>query len=320
MSTAPSDGFRLKLALALGAIYLLWGSTYFAVKIAVTTMPPFAMVALRFTLAGVALYGWLHWRGWASPTARQWRDNAVVGLALLVGGNGIVSWVAQYMASGLIALIIGAAPIFMVLTEWAWPGGSRPRPGTLPILIMGAAGVAWLAWPGEVPPAATVPLWGLGLILFSSLCWSVGAIYSRHTKEAAPPLMAAAMQMLVGGGVLFVFATALGDWSRWELSTTAPEAWLSLAYLVVFGSLIGFSTFAWLLKNCAPALLSTHTFVNPVIALLLGWIWLDEVLTPRVLGASALIIGAVALVTLRYAGLTPRPTGPLPVPPKPAVS
>lgn len=318
MSTAPPDGYRLKLGLALAAIYLLWGSTYFAVKVAVTTMPPFAMVALRFSIAGLVLYTWLRARGWAAPTSRQWRDNAIVGLALLVGGNGLVSWVAQFMASGLIALIIGAAPIFMVLTEWIWPGGSKPRRGTLPILAVGVAGVAWLAWPSDLPHAAEAPLWGVAIILFSCLCWSVGAIYSRHTREAAPPLMAAALQMLVGGAVLVVLAASLGDWSRWEVAATAPAAWMSLAYLVIFGSLIGFSTFAWLLKNCAPALLSTHTFVNPVVALLLGWWWLEEPLTSRVLVASALIIGAVALVTLRYAGLTPRPTGPLPVTPKSA--
>jgi len=312
MTPIVPDPGRLKLALALAAIYLLWGSTYLAVRVAVFTMPPFAMVALRFSVAGLILYGLLRLRGRPAPTAHQWRDNAVVGIALLVGGNGLVSWVALFMPSGIIALIIGVAPMLMVLTEWAWPGGSRPRRGTLPILAMGVVGVAWLAWPDKLSPETDLPLVGVGTILLSCLCWSLGAIYSRHTREAAPPLMAAAMQMLVGGAVLTLLAGILGDWSRFSMESIAPEAWLSLGYLIIFGSLIGFSTFAWLLKNCAPAVLSTHTFVNPIVALFLGWWLLREPITPRMLGASALIIGAVALVTLRYGGLTPRPTGPLP--------
>ncbi|MES2694457.1 MAG: EamA family transporter, partial [Verrucomicrobiota bacterium] len=187
------------LALAFATIYLLWGSTYLGIKIAVETMPPFLMAAVRFTLAGSLLFGFLKLRGAAWPTARQWLANTVIGIFLLLGGNGLVVWAEQYVPSGITALIIGVSPLCIVLTEWAWPGGTRPTFFTMVALLIGFAGVTWLAAPWESAAQGGVNPAGVIAILSASVFWAIGSIYSRHSKHGAEPILAAALQMLGGG-------------------------------------------------------------------------------------------------------------------------
>lgn len=290
---------RTALVLAFATIYLVWGSTYLAIRVAVESMPPFAMAASRFLIAGTLMATFLRLRGAAWPSGPQWRDNARVGLLLLLGGNGLVVWAEQHIASGIAALLIGVGPLFIVLIEWAWPGGTRPGAVTIAALLVGLCGVAWLAAPWESAATGGLPVGGVVALILSCALWSLGSIVSRHAKSGAPPLVAASIQMLSGGAGLTLAALVHGDFVRVDLGAITPQAWISFAYLIIFGSLIGYSAFAFLLKHSQPARVATFAYVNPVVAVFLGWLLLDEPITPRTLIASAIIIAAVVIITLQ---------------------
>lgn len=288
---------RPALIAAFTAIYLIWGSTYLGIRVAIESMPPFLMAGTRFLLAGSILLAVLKGRGAGWPTWRQWRSNAVIGTLLLLGGNGLVVWAELTIPSGITALLIGVAPLFIVLTEWAWPGGIRPSFTTAAALLLGFGGVVWLAAPWETAAAGGLNLAGVGAILGSCVFWSFGSIYSRHARHGADPFMAAALQMLGGGTALMLAAGLHGDYGQFNLAAITPRAWSAYVYLVLLGSLVGFSTFVWLMKHAAPARVATYAYVNPVVAVFLGWLILDEPITPRTLIASAIIVTAVAIIT-----------------------
>lgn len=287
------------MLLALATIYLVWGSTYLGIKVAVETMPPFTMAAIRFLIAGAILLLFLMLRGAKRPTLRQWRDNSIIGTLLLLGGNGPVAWAEQFIPSGITALLIGIGPLFVVLTEWAWPGGQRPTAGVLVALLLGLAGVVWLAAPWETPLEGGLPLTGVLVVLVSCVCWSVGSIYSRHAKSSPNPFQASALQMLGGGTALLITALAMGDFARFDVTAVSTRSWSALVYLIAVGSLIGFSTFVWLMKNVPPALAATFAYVNPVVAVLLGWWLLDEHVTTRTFSAASVIIVSVIIITVQ---------------------
>lgn len=284
--------------LAFTTIYLVWGSTYLAIRVAVGSMPPFAMAAARFALAGALLLGFLRLRGAAWPTPRQWKDALITGVFLLAGGNGMVTWAEQTIPSSITALLIGSGPVFVVLMEWAWPGGTRPAPLTFFAMLLGFAGVAWLAAPWETTGAGALDPAGVAGILFACVSWAVGAIYGRHVRDPAPPFVAAAAQMLAGSAVLALVAGVRGDFAAWDLAATEPRAWGAFVYLIFAGSLAGYSSFVWLVKHTTPARAATYAYVNPVVAVFLGWLLLDEPISARTLVASAVILTAVALVGL----------------------
>lgn len=305
----PAPTTRGALILAFTAIYLIWGSTYLGIRVAVATMPPFLMAAVRFLIAGSLLWAFLWLRGAPWPSGRQWRINAIIGGFLLLGGNGAVVWAEQFVPSGITALVIGIGPLFIVLTEWAWPGGLRPTVITLSALLLGFAGAAWLAAPWEQAAGGGLHLGGIGAILLGCVSWSIGAIYSRHARHGAEPMVASALQMLGGGAALLVFALAHGDLAQFDPGTVSPRSWAAFAYLITVGSLIGFSTFVWLMKHSAPARVATYAYVNPIVAVFLGWLILDEPITPRTIVASILIVAAVAIITTEKSR-TARPKGP----------
>ena len=236
---------RTATILALTTIYLVWGSTYLAIRVAVETMPPFAMASVRFLIAGAALLLFLPLRGAAKPTASQWRDNAIIGTLLLLGGNGLVVWAEQFIPSGIAALIIGVGPLFIVLTEWAWPGGQKPSLVTFGALLLGLSGVVWLAAPWTDSSAGGFHKVGVLVILCSCVCWAIGSIYSRHAKNSPDPFVAAAQQMICGGTALGITALLAGDFSRVDLAAISTQSWLGFVYLIVMVSLVGFSTFVW---------------------------------------------------------------------------
>lgn len=290
--------------LAFATVYLVWGSTYLAIRVAVETMPPFALAAVRFALAGSILFAVLRLRGLTWPTRRQWRDAFISGVFLLLGGNGLVTWAEQTIPSSITALLIGSGPVFVVLVEWAWPGGARPSPITFSAMLLGFAGVAWLAAPWENTGAGTLDPAGVAAILFACFSWAIGSIYGRHVRDPAPPFSAAAAQMLAGSVALALVATMRGEFSAWELSATTARSWAAFAYLVLVGSLAGYSAFVWLVKHSTAARTATYAYVNPVVAVFLGWLLLEEPVTGRTLAASAVILAAVVIVTLSKA---PRP-------------
>jgi drug/metabolite transporter (DMT)-like permease len=293
-SSAPS---RTALVLAFAAIYVIWGSTYLGIRVAIETMPPFLMAGARFFIAGSILFAVLKLRGAPWPTARQWRTNAIIGTFLLLGGNGLVVWAELTIPSGITALLVGIGPLFIVLTEWAWPGGSRPTLITMAALLLGFAGVTWLAAPWENSAGGGLNPAGLLAIVGASVFWAIGSIYTRHAKHGADPFLAASLQMLAGGAALFIAALAHGELALVDVATITPRAWSAFAYLIGIGSLIGFSTFVWLMKHSTPARVATYAYVNPVVAVFLGWLILHEPIASRTLVASAIIITAVAIIT-----------------------
>jgi drug/metabolite transporter (DMT)-like permease len=297
LHTSPTPT-RAALILAFAAIYIIWGSTYLGIRVAIETMPPFAMAAARFIIAGAILFAISRARGAAAPTGRQWGINAIIGTFLLLGGNGLVAWAEQFVPSGVTALLIGVQPLFFVLTEWAWPQGTRPTVVTAGALLLGFAGVAWLAAPWQQQDHGGLYLPGVLAILAACVFWAFGSIYSRHARHGADPLLASSLQMLAGGLALAMAATVHGELGHIELAAVSARSWIAFVYLVIFGSLIAFSTFVWLMRHSTPARVSTYAYVNPVVAVFLGWLILDEPITARTLVASVVIIAAVVIITM----------------------
>jgi drug/metabolite transporter (DMT)-like permease len=279
-------------------IYVIWGSTYLAIRWGVETIPPFSLGAVRFLMAGGALYAWSRWRGAPAPGRVEWRNAAIVGMLLLFVGNGAVSWASRRVSSGIASVLVATVPLWLVLCE-RWQG-KRPTGAQLAGVALGLVGVGLLVLPGAnrraVDPAGAV------VLALGSLSWTIGSLFSRSARLARPPALASGMQMLCGGVLLLALSGVMGEWGRLDPAAVSARSLLSLAYLAVFGSIVGFSTYMWLLTVASPTAVGTYAYVNPVVAVLLGT-WLGgERLPPLALAATAVIVGGVALVSLVPAG------------------
>jgi drug/metabolite transporter (DMT)-like permease len=300
---------KAKIWLALGAVYVIWGSTYLAIRFAVETIPPFLMVGTRFLVAGAILYVFRRSRGDAPPLRIEWKSAAVVGILLLVGGNGIVVWAEQYIPSGITALIVGTAPVFMVLIDALRPGGQRPGFKRALGILIGFAGIVILIDPSGMTknPDRWVMI-GLGALFLATFFWALGSLYSRSARLPGSPLLGTGMEMLIGGGCLLVIATLTGEWGRLDLASISARSLYGLLYLIVFGALIGFVAYTWLLRAAPTPLVSTYAYVNPLIAVLLGSWLAGEALDLRIALAAAVIVSSVFLIN------TGRSTSPAPKP------
>jgi drug/metabolite transporter (DMT)-like permease len=310
---------RGRVLTAFAAIYLIWGSTYLAIRFAIETLPPFLMASTRFLVAGALLYGWMRLRGAPRPTAVHWRSTILVGGLLLLGGNGAVVWAQQVVPSGVAALLVAIVPVWMVLLEWARRGGHRPTGATVAGLVLGMAGLVLLVGPGQLAGAGRIHPVGAGVLVLGSLSWAAGSIYSRGARLPPSPFMAGGMEMLAGGALLGVAGLVTGE--RLTPLQASPASLLALLYLIVFGSLIGFTAYIWLLRVVPPARVATYAYVNPVVAVFLGWALASEPLTLRMLLAAAVIVAGVAIITtgaLQISRLSPRP-GPAGAPRPPPV-
>ncbi len=288
---------RVRLLTAFAAVYLIWGSTYLAIRFAIETIPPFLMAGFRFLLAGAVMYWLVRLRGASRPTGRQWLWAAVVGALLLLGGNGGVVWAEQTVPSGLAALLVATEPLWVVLIDWVRPSGVRPLRGEVVGLLLGFAGVAVLITPvGLFGATFEVDLVGAAALVFAALAWAAGSVVSRHAPAHESSFVATAMKMLAGGVLLVVAGTLTGEWARLELAAITPRSWFALAYLVVFGALIGFTAYIWLLKNTTLARASTYAYVNPIVAVMLGWMLAAEPLNSRVMVAAGIIVSGVVIV------------------------
>ncbi len=286
------------MILAFAAIYLIWGSTYLGIRVAVETLPPFLMAGMRFALAGTLVFGFLRARGAAWPSAAQWRDQAIVGIFLLLGGNAVVSWAEQKTPSGITSLILGASPLIMVILDWIRPRGIRPTPALVGGVAVGIGGIALLLGPDAIPAGDRPPTLYLVALFFSSVSWWTGSLYSKHVSTGTPLLMASAMQMLCGSVCMLLTGLFLGEGRGFHLASVAPRSWIAFAYLVTVGSVVAFPVYVWLLEHSTPAKVSTYAYVNPVVAIFLGWFMLGEPLNARILLATGVIIGAVAIITI----------------------
>ncbi|MCG6956765.1 MAG: EamA family transporter [Gemmatimonadetes bacterium] len=279
------------------AIYLIWGSTYLAIRFAIETVPPLLMAGVRFLVAGSVLYAWSRGRGAVRPTRAQWRAAFVVGGLLLLGGNGAVVVAEQWVPSGLTALLIGAVPLWMVLVDWGW--GSRVPPSRRVALglIAGFAGLATLVGAPGAGAGGHQELLGGLVVVLGALAWATGSIYSRHAPMPPRPRLWVAMQMLAGGSLLVLAAGLAGEWGGFDPGAVSARSALALLYLVVFGSLVAYTAYIWLLSVSTPARVGTYAYVNPVVALLLGWALADEPLSFRSLLAAAIIVSSVVVTT-----------------------
>jgi len=306
---------KAKIWLALLAVYIVWGSTYLAIRFAVQTIPPFIMAGTRFLIPGAILYAWRRLAGDVRPTRQQWRSAAIVGLFLLLGGNGAVTWAEQRVASGVTALIVGSAPLWMVLIDALRPGGERPNWQTTIGVLIGLAGIALLVGPAEFSGSQLqMDTPGVAMLLLAALLWAVGSLYSRDAQLPSSPLLGTGMEMLAGGAGLYLAGTLTGEWGRLDLAAIAPSSLLGLGYLIAFGSLVGFVAYTWLLRVAPTPLVATYAYVNPLIAIFMGNLLAKEALTPRLIIAALVIVSAVALINTGRAK-TAKPAGKLvPVP------
>jgi drug/metabolite transporter (DMT)-like permease len=277
------------------AIYVIWGSTYLAIKIAVRDVPPFLLAATRFLVAGAVLYGWARVHGEPNPPRTVWRTAAVLGALFFVFGNGLVVWAQQHVPSGRTALLATTSPLWTVLIESALAGWVFPAGRALVGVVIGFAGLALLASPAPAL-AGTVPPMGVLALVAAGLAWALGSVFAhRRHLEASPP-MATGMKMLAGGALLLPVSLGLGEWGAVRTAAIGWDAWAALGYLVVFGSIIGFSAFTYLLRHSTPQRVATAAYVNPVVALALGWGLAGERVTGRMLLGAAVILAGVVLV------------------------
>jgi len=312
-NTGDGSPSTTAIVLAFAAIYLIWGSTYLAIRFAVETLPPFLMLFARFFTAGVLMYLFLRWRGVPRPGAREWLGAAVVGGLLLLGGTGAVGWAEQWIDSGLAALIVAIVPVWMVVLDWVGPEKRRPTGAVNAGLVLGLVGVAVLVGPVDLSGGGRMQFIGSAVVVFGTLSWATGSVYGTHLPHPSSPWMSAALQMTAGGILLLVFGTAMGEWSRVDPGQMSALSLGALAYLIVFGSLIAFAAYVFLLRYEAPARVGSYAYVNPVVAVFLGWALASEPVTPRTVVAAAIILtGVVLIVRHRASGSPPAQTQPAP--------
>ncbi|HXT42318.1 MAG TPA: EamA family transporter [Candidatus Angelobacter sp.] len=302
MSTSidgPGRASRGPVIAAFAAIYLIWGSTYLGIRFAVETLPPFLMGGARFLTAGLILYTWLRVTGTLSPSLVNWRHAALASTLLLGVGNGAVNWAEQKVSSGLTALIIAGTPVWFALFDWLWPGGTRPTRQTILGIAVGFAGVLVLVGSRSTLHGGATDFTGVVVLVCASVAWAVGSLYTKYAPKPESPMMVAAQQMIAGGIILSLTGLATGEAATFDAARVSTRSLAAFVYLTLIGSLLGFSVYAWLLKATTPARLSTYAYVNPVIAVFLGWALGGEVLTAQMLMAAAVIVFGVVVITAR---------------------
>lgn len=298
-SNSSSHPSSLSIWAGMLAIYVAWGSTYLAIRFAVETIPPFLMAAARFLIAGSILYLIRRLRKDPAPSHIEWRSAAIVGALLLVGGNGSVVWAETRVPSGIAALLVGSAPLWMVLVDALRPGGRRPHGWTMAGVGLGFLGIFVLIGPAQfLGIQSSIDPLGAAALTFAAFIWAVGSLYSRGARLPASPLLGTGMEMLAGGVGLLILGTLTGEWSRLDLAGIAPRSLWGLLYLIVMGSWVGFAAYTWLLRVAPTTLVSTYAYVNPLVAIVIGSWLAAEPITPRILVAAAIIVGSVALITL----------------------
>jgi drug/metabolite transporter (DMT)-like permease len=301
--TPEARAKRGRLIAAFAAVYVIWGSTYLAIRYAVGTIPPFLMAGTRFLVSGAILYAWARRRGTEAPSRAVWRAGTITGVLMLFGGNGGVVWAEQRVPSGITALLVAVVPLWMVLMEWLRPGGRRPHSAVFLGLVLGLAGIVLLVGPGAFVGHGDVDTIGALALMVAAIAWAAGSIYSRHAARPSSAVMATALQMLTGGVVFMLVAAVSGELTRFDIhAVTLPSA-IGYFYLVTFGSLVGFTAYVYLLRNTTPAKASTYAYVNPVVAVVLGWAIANEPISWRTMLAAAVILAGVAIISVKGASV-----------------
>lgn len=296
----PNRNTILMIA-AFAAVYLIWGSTYLAMKYAIETLPSFLMAGTRFLVAGSILFIWARLSpDYQKPKLVHWRTSFIVGALLLLGGNGGVVIAQHYLPSSITALLIATEPFWIVLISWLLMGGSRPNLKVILGILIGFVGVSLLiGGRGLAFGSGDGQILGVGLIILSTLAWALGSLYGLRASAPKSAILAAGMQMLSGGSLLILLGIFTGEWQTFNIIKVSANSWFALSYLIIFGSIIGFTAYSWLLKNVEPSLASTYAYVNPVVAVFLGWLIAGESFTGQMIIGAIIIVSSVVLITSR---------------------
>ena len=293
---------RLLMLTALLTVYVVWGSTYLGIRLAIASIPPFFMAGTRYLVAGGAMFLFALFRGAKMPSRVEWRDALIVGGCLLLVGNGGVTFAEQYVPSGTAALLVATVPVFLTVFAWLTKLGPRPSGMVCIALVLGLLGVGILSRPG--PDSAMSPgnevHWYAGIIalLASAALWAVGSLYSRKAAHPSSAVIGVGIQMICGGVLLLLVSVLTGEAGRVDLERVTAESLLAWIYLVVFGAIIAFTAYIYLTRVCSPALLGTYPFVNPVVAVLLGWSVAGETLDSRTISGTAVIVVSVVIIVV----------------------
>jgi drug/metabolite transporter (DMT)-like permease len=293
MSNQPS---RALLIFSFALVYVIWGSTYLAIRIAIETLPPFVMAGTRFFCAGIILYVIAKMQGAPNPEPVHWKSAWQIGALLLLGGNGAVVWAEQWVPTGITALIIATVPLWTVLIQTLW-FREKLRKRILIGIVFGFIGL-WILVGNKTAAPIYVP--GIIALLFAALSWSIGSLYSRHAKLPKSGFLAIAMEMICGSILILIVATLLGEWKLVHFEAISTASLLALGYLITFGALIGFTAYLWLVKVTPPALSSTYAYVNPVVAVFLGWAFANESVDSRIFIGAGMIVLAVVLISSTF--------------------
>ena len=298
--TSPPN--RLLLVAAFAALYIIWGSTYLGIKIATETMPAWPMIAARHGLAGVILYSILRISGTPPPKRAHWTGGVIGGVMLLVIGNGMIAYVSHRLPSSMSSMVVATTPIWIVATASVRPGGKAPTMKEWTGLALGLAGLALLVGPSALAAmkgtAGALDVGAAGLVLCGTISWAVGSVIGRELPRPDNAFMGSALQMLSAGALLGVACFVTGQWPTVDLSAISMHSWLAFAYLIAFGSLLGFSAYVWLLRVAKTSHVATYAYVNPVVALLLGASIGHESITRSMLVAAAVTLLGVVLVVM----------------------
>lgn len=284
---------RWLLVAAFAAIYTIWGSSYIAIHFAIQSIPPFLMTGLRFTSAGVLLFGWAMLRGAPLPSLANWRAAAIVGGIMFLINNASIVWAEGHgVPSGIVAVLIATVPMWIVVLNWLKPGGAFPGSIVIAGLALGFGGIILLSSPDQT----TVNLIGVGIVLIGAFAWAYGSLYTRTAMLPKSSILSIGMQLFCGGAMQLVISLLIGEFAQFDLAQVSAISIVATVYLAIVSSIIGYSAFVWLMRVVAPEKVATYAYVNPVVAVFLGWLLASEPLTPRTLAAAAIIIFAVILI------------------------
>ena len=317
-SASPAQTVSPNPLLILGAlltVYVIWGSTYLAIRLAIASIPPFLMAGTRYLAAGGAMFLFALFRGAKIPSPVEWRDALIVGACLLLVGNGGVTFAEQYVPSGTAALLVATVPVFLIIFAWSAKIGPRPSAMVSLALVLGLLGVSILSGAGAPSALSSANRfnWYIAIIalIAAAAVWAAGTLYSRKAARPSSAIVGVGIQMICGGALLLLVSISTGEASRFDWSRVTAESTLAWVYLVVFGAIIAFTAYIWLARVCSPELVGTHAFVNPVVAVLLGWAIAGEALDSRTISGAAVIVVAIVIIvvsTNRTNRATPRRT------------
>ena len=292
-----TESWNAKIILAFLSLYLIWGSTYLAIRFMVDTIPPFIGAGVRFSIAGTAMMGWAAWKGLPLPPRRQWGGPALFGVLLLAGTNGCVSWASQFVPSSVIALLQATVPLWFVLLDAAWTHQEKNGLKEFAVVLLGLGGVAFLVFSrGEESLSLAFHPQGLAVALSGPFLWAFGSLLTRKLPSPPSNVQSSGIAMAAGGIILLTMSLLFGEWQAFDLPSVTGKSLLSLAYLIVFGSFIAFSSYNWLIRIKSPTLVGTYTFVNPLVALLLGRLLAGEALSPQAILGGLVIVSSVTLL------------------------